>query len=306
MIPLKGINDRLGILHPMGSEPYFNHTEEIIMSALASRFSRNRVTFRSDSALSDDQLRAVAPSIFAEHPHDSRSERYAYIATAEILARLRKEGFQPFMVAQTKVRDDSRREHTKHMLRLRHPSQINGTEANEIIVLNSHDGSSAFQLLSGCFRFVCANGMVCGDINSDIRVPHKGDVVDRVVSGAFEVLDGFTRVVEDRESMKGVTLEEGEQAAFGKAAIALRYDTEVAPAPITERQVLSPRRAADNGSDLWTTFNRVQENLIRGGLPARSARGVRTRTREVAGIDQGVKLNRALWVLANEMRKLRG
>jgi hypothetical protein len=30
------------------------------------------------------------------------------------------------------------------------------------------------------------------------------------------------------------------------------------------------------------------------------------RTRPVVGIDQGVKLNRALWVLAEEMRKLRG
>ena len=229
------------------------------MNALASRFSRNRVTFRSDAPLTDDKLRAIAPSIFAEQPHDSRSERYAYIATAEILARLRNEGFQPFMVAQTKVRDDARREHTKHMLRLRHASQINGTEANEIILLNSHDGSSAYQMLSGCFRFVCANGMVCGDISSDIRVPHKGDVLDRVVSGAYEVLDGFTRVVDEREGMKALTLNEGEQAAFGKAAIELKYDTELAPAPITERQVLAPRRAADARNDLWTTFNRVQE-----------------------------------------------
>ena len=275
-------------------------------SQLATRFKTLSGFAKANAPLTDAEIRHAAPSIFASNAHGSRSERYTLIPTIDVLTQLRKEGFQPFMVAQTRVRDQGKVEHTKHMIRLRHPSQINGTEANEIIVLNSHDGSSAFQLLSGCFRFVCANGMVCGDINSDIRVPHKGDVVDRVVSGAFEVLDGFTRVVEDRESMKGVTLDEGEQAAFGKAAIALRYDTEVAPAPITERQVLSPRRAADNGSDLWTTFNRVQENLIRGGLPARSARGARTRTREVAGIDQGVKLNRALWVLANEMRKLRG
>ena len=275
------------------------------MHALASRFSRNRVSYRSDAPMTDDKLREIAPSIFAEQPHDSRSERYAYIATAEILSRLRKEGFQPFMVAQTKVRDDARREHTKHMLRLRHPSQINGTEANEIILLNSHDGSSAYQMLAGCFRFVCANGMVCGDLSSDIRVPHKGDVVDRVVTGAYEVLDGFTRVIEEREGMKSLPLNEAEQAAFGRAALALKYDTDVAPAPITERQILAPRRAADAASDLWTTFNRVQENLVRGGLPARTATGGRTRTREVAGIDQGVKLNRALWVLATEMQKIR-
>ena len=29
--------------------------------------------------LSDDQIRTVAPSIFADTPHESRSERYSYI-----------------------------------------------------------------------------------------------------------------------------------------------------------------------------------------------------------------------------------
>jgi len=275
------------------------------MQALASRFGRNVNSFRSDAPLSDDKIRSVAPSIFADSAHESRSQRYSYIATIDILNGLRKEGFEPFMVAQTKVRDDARREHTKHLMRLRHASQITGAEANEIVLLNSHDGSSVFQLIAGQFRFVCANGMVCGDIDSDVRVQHKGNVVERVVSGAFEVLDGFTRVVEERETMKALTLSADEQTVFAKAAIELKYDTELAPAPITENQVLAARRMADRGSDLWTTMNKVQENLVRGGLDSRTARGQRTRTRPVAGIDQGVKLNRALWVLATEMEKLR-
>ena len=77
----------------------------------------------------------------------SRSERYSYIPTAAVLTKLRAEGFQPFMVCQTRVRDAGKREHTKHLLRLRHASQINGREANEIILLNSHDGSSTYIML---------------------------------------------------------------------------------------------------------------------------------------------------------------
>ena len=50
---------------------------------------------------------------------------------------------------------------------------------------------------------------------------------------------------------------------------------------------------------------RLQENSTVGGLPGRSARGRRIRTREVASIDRGVSLNRALWVLAEEMKKLK-
>ncbi len=104
---------------------------------LASRFSHRSPVLRSDYPLSDSQIRTVAPSIFAETPHDSRSQRYSYIPTAAVLAELRKEGFAPFMVCQTRVRHEDRRDFTKHMLRLRHASQINGAEANEVILLNS-------------------------------------------------------------------------------------------------------------------------------------------------------------------------
>jgi len=276
------------------------------MSSLATRFGRNVNVVRAQTPLSDDQIRKVAPSIFAESKHTSRSERYTYIPTSDVLRGLRREGFEPFMVAQTRVRDEAKREHTKHMMRLRHASQINGAEAKEIVLLNSHDGSSSYQMLAGMFRFVCSNGMVCGDTMSDIRVPHKGNVVDRVIEGAFDILDGFTRVVEEREGMKALGLISGEQAAFARAALELRYDTEAAAAPVTESQLLQTRRFEDRPNDLWTTFNRVQENMIQGGLQGRTAAGRPMRTRPVVGIDQGVKLNRALWVLAEEMRKLRG
>jgi hypothetical protein len=275
------------------------------MPALATRLGRHAHILRADAPLSNDQIRAVAPSIFADGKHESRSDRYSFIPTSDVLAGLRKEGFEPFMVAQTRVRDEGKREHTKHMLRLRHASQITGAEANEIILLNSHDGTSAYQELAGQFRFVCLNGMVCGDTAGDIRVPHKGNVVERVIAGAYEVLDGFTRVVEEREGMKAIALSTAEQSAFARAALELKYDISTAPAPVTENQLLETRRFADRGNDLWTTFNRVQENLVSGGLPARTATGKATRTRPVVGIDQNVKLNRALWVLGQEMRKLR-
>lgn len=271
---------------------------------LASKF-RTQTAVRSDIPLTDDQIRKYAPSIFAVEKHESRSSRYTYIPTGEVLAGLRKEGFSPFMACQSKCRDESKREHTKHMVRLRHASQINAKEANEIILLNSHDGTSAYQMLSGMFRFVCSNGLVCGDTMSDIRFRHNGDILDNVIEGAFRVLDDFELIDGQMESMKGLTLNAGEQAAFARSALALKYDTAVAPAPITESQVLRVKRMADDKTDLWTTFNRVQENLIGGGLRGRTATGQTRTTRAVTGIDTSIKLNRALWVLSEEMRKLK-
>jgi hypothetical protein len=92
------------------------------------------------------------------------------------------------------------------MLRLRHADQIEGREANEIILLNSHDGTSSYQMLAGMFRFVCQNGMVCGDTVHEVRVPHKGDVVGQVIEGAFTVLDSFEAAQAQRDSMQGVCL----------------------------------------------------------------------------------------------------
>ena len=275
------------------------------MNTLASSFSRNAVALRSDHPLSNDEIAAVAPSILAHSAHESRSERYSFIPTVDVLDALRKEGFQPFMVCQSRVRDDARRAYTKHMVRLRHANQICGSEANEIILLNSHDGASSYQMIAGMLRFVCKNGVVCGDNLSDIRVPHKGDVIGQVIDGAFKVLKSFEIATQQRDGMCASVLDDGEQIAFARAALALRYD-ENKPAPITEQQLLAPRRVEDRASDLWTTFNRVQENMILGGLHGRNANGRATTTRPVTGIDQNIRLNRALWVLADELRRLRG
>ena len=70
--------------------------------------------------------------------------------------------------------------------------------------------------------------------------------------------------------------------------------------------MLQPRRYADNGTDLWKTFNRVQENLTKGirGRVDRST-GQRTGSRGIKSIDGDVKLNRALWAMAEKMAELK-
>jgi hypothetical protein len=44
---------------------------------------------------------------------------------------------------------------------------------------------------------------------------------------------------------------------------------------------------------------------MRGGQRGRAASGKRVTTRPVQSIDNNVKLNRALWILADEMAKLK-
>ncbi|MEO7337243.1 MAG: DUF932 domain-containing protein [Caldimonas sp.] len=278
---------------------------------LGARFARTTRVLRSESPLGEEQMRSVAPSIFAAGKHASRSERYTYIPTIQVLRGLQKEGFQPFMVAQGKSRIEGKTEFTKHLIRMRrHASQFSTKpEANEIILINSHDGASSYRLLAGAFRFVCCNGLIVGDISDDIRIPHTGSAQDDVIEGVFRVLEDFDAVDESIDAMKALTLAPEEQRAFATAALALRYGERgegMPPAPITVEQLMEARRLEDQGDSLWISFQKCQENAMGGGQPGRSTQGRRIRTRAVAGIDRSVSLNRALWVLAEEMRKLKG
>ena len=270
---------------------------------LATRFGKNSNALRSPAPLDNSQLFRVAPSIFANEAHESRSSRYTYIPTIDVLDGLKKEGFQPFFVAQSRSRIEGKSEFTKHMLRLRQTGEIEKSEANEIILINSHDGTSSYQMMSGCFRFVCQNGMVTGDIVEDIRVRHKGNIVHNVIDAAYTIVDDFETVTESIDGMKSTLLLPAEQEIFAEAALSLKYDEN--EAPITPNQLLSTRRIADRNPDLWSNFNRVQENIMRGGLRGRTANGNKTTTREVKSIDNNVKLNKALWILADGMRQLK-
>lgn len=275
------------------------------MTRLASRFSSMNV-IRKERPLTNDELMHVVPSIFSEDKHDSRSERYTYIPTITVLDKLREEGFLPFFACQTRTRDEGKRGHTKHMMRLRRAGQIAGAEVPEIILLNSHDGSSSYQMIPGMFRFVCTNGMVCGQTFGEIRVPHKGDVVSQVIEGAYEVLDVFDSITESREIMKDTMLTRDEQDIFAQTALGWRYDenAEGKHIPLAPSDLLTARRHEDKADDLWTTYQRVQENMTKGGLLSKSAQGRRQRTRAVTGIDGDVKLNRALWGMAEMMKAL--
>ncbi|CNC58323.1 Domain of uncharacterised function (DUF932) [Yersinia similis] len=126
------------------------------MTRLASRFGRVN-SVRRDRPLTHDELAYYVPSVFGEDKHASRSARYTYIPTITLLDKLREEGFVPFFACQTRVRDLGKREHTKHMVRLRRTGQITQREVQEIVLLNSHDGSSSYQMLPGMFR-LCPSG----------------------------------------------------------------------------------------------------------------------------------------------------
>ena len=264
---------------------------------------------RVGEVLSNEQLEAAVPSIFATQAHESRSERFQPIPTINVLEGLRGEGFLPVFAQQTRVRVESKRNFTRHMLRLRHTSRkIEDGSVNEIILVNANDGTASYKLINGVFRFVCANGLMVGETFGEQVVRHTGDVQSKVIEGAYEVLRDADEVMGAVDEFKRIGLNRDEKMALAETALELRYE-EPGKAPIDASRLLTARRHEDDGASLWRTFNTIQENSIRGGqagvVTGANGRRRRARTRSVNGIDQSNKLNRALWALTERMAAIK-
>ncbi|EMV18126.1 DUF932 domain-containing protein [Escherichia coli] len=238
---------------------------------LASRFGyANQI--RRDRPLTREELMQVVPSVFGENKHTSRSENYTWIPTITVLESLQREGFQPFFACQTRVRDPGRRGYTKHMLRLRRDGEINGQHVPEIILLNSHDGTSSYQMLPGYFRFVCQNGCVCGQSLGEVRVPHRGNVVEKVIEGAYEVVGVFDRIEEKRDAMQSLILPPPARQALAQAALTYRYGDEHQPSPPRHSD---PRRGRITVRTCGG-YQTIQENMLKGGFPVAGKENVST------------------------------
>ncbi len=272
-------------------------------------FSRGHSQGRGEIAeLSNQDIMRIAPSVFAEEKHESRSDRYSYVPSSEILVALRKEGFVPYYATQSKSRIAGKSEFTKHMLRFRHLSQMMaaqvGNEVNEVVMVNSHDGTSKINLFGGRYRFTCSNGLMYGESIEEVSFPHTKVTLDNVIEGAYTIVKEFDYVDDMVADMQNTPITMLEQQGMALQALSLKFDMSKDFRP-SSRDILMPRRQEDVGSNLWTTFNVIQENIIRGGVPKTvnpPENGRHGSTRETKNITDSVTLNRGMWDIATAMR----
>jgi hypothetical protein len=265
--------------------------------------------FDDARALTEDELRKYVPSIFATTAHESRSSRFVPIPTIDVVRALDKEGFHVVHAVQCHSRSQSKQLFTKHLLRIRRlDQQVRvGDTVFEINMKNGNDGSSVYDFFAGLFRTLCLNSMVANESTlASVKVRHTGHIIPQVIEGTYTVLKQAEKALEAPRKWSGINLLPDARLAFAEKARVIRFGDKdgVVNTPISAEQLLHPRRSGDVEHDLWTTFNVVQENALRGGLVAfgrDSANRFRQFTsRPVKGIDQDLKVNRDLWQLAHE------
>lgn len=256
-----------------------------------------------------NELMRMAPSAFTTEKGESRGDNYGHINTAQCVDVLTDHGWVPVKATEGSSRDENNQGYMKHMIRFQNSvynRAIAGDSNPEIVLVNSHNGKSSLQMKLGVFRLICSNGLVVGDTWGDVRIPHIKLTQEEVHSGLLQIAGSVPKIAEVSQGMKELELSPQQQQEFGALALEAKYPTEKNDGfkPLTPEQVVRSRRRDDNGSDLWTTFNVAQENLVRGGIRGLNKKGRVARVREVKGIDSNIKLNQMLWELAEKYKAI--
>ena len=244
-------------------------------------------------------------SALATHASPRLSGRYGFVPTNEIVDAFSRDGWVLTKGTEAKVRTYARQGLQRHLLRFAHESQLGlGIhERIETILINSHDGTSSLQIGAGIFRMACANGIVVADNTvASIRLGHHKLEMDTVLKSAHTILGQAQKVSEVIECWKGTHISKEDAFHLAEQGIKLRWP-DATSQPISPFVALGVNRQADVGDDLWTVFNRVQENVIRGGQHDNSrmtAFGKRFRaTRRVKSLTEDVRINKGLWAIAS-------
>ena len=268
-----------------------------------------------DTYLTKDQIRELAPLVFADAPTNPNvSNKYLFVNTETIIDDLDKLGWKPVTVAQRKSRGTNTI-FSKHMVSFQNPdikiTSKNGDDAfPRIILTNSHDGMQAFKFSVGIFRLVCSNGLVVADEQfSDFKIKHKGYTfaeLRNVVSQAVEDLPNRVEVMNKMQD-KILTQEEKNKLALdamlvragiepgSEKAKEFNYDDE------TIIDILDPKRKEDKGDDLWKVFNVIQEKITQGDFHAALTGAKVRKVRKIASFEKDIKVNKELFKLATAL-----
>lgn len=279
-------------------------------------YSRNH----NNDFLTNDQILAKAPAVFAHDYAEDLSNKYGNFNSAQAIEVMNDYGYGVTQAAQVKGRTETANSHGQHLMAFAKRYEVSAfvEEQPEIIFYNSHDGKSSMKLFAGVYRFICSNGIIAGD-GFDQKMVHYKSNLD-----SFEDLLKYTAnklhdISTATTMMKNITPHPIQAETFARKALETRYDYNPGSFEglLTNRavrfdnrsirQALTPEREQDTPNNAWTIFNRVQESVIRGKFDVLGARKRNGRkfvgykeSKALTSIKQNVSVNRQLWDIAQE------
>ncbi len=252
--------------------------------------------------LTNEQLKAKAPSLFQDQPYHEVSSKYHFIPTIEIIEQLRAENWYPVSVNQSGVRDLSKNGFQQHYVRFQHFSDLINPNANvvELLLFNSHDRSMSFSISAGVYRYICSNGLIIADsVFEAYKIKHLGERENDVINAVANITSIKPKLMKKIEKLESITLNQSEKESFAKSSIPLRFEEHL---EINHIDLLIPHRFEDSKNDLYTVLNVIQENLLRGNICGINKDTKRKFTsKEITSISKDTEVNKGLWEIAEKI-----
>jgi hypothetical protein len=258
----------------------------------------------NDNFLNESQIREQASSIFTTKGAPGTSEKYSHIPTNQIIQDMEKLGWGVVDAKQVRARKGEG--YQKHLVVFRNNNLIiEGTDGDsaypQVLLTNSHDGKNAFTFTAGLFRMVCENGLViCSKEFENLKIRHYGYNFEELTNVINSMVEKLPLTVESMNRFKGKQLVKEQIEEFAKKAAAIRFGVEqLQNITIDYDKLIEPTRPEDQGNDLWSVFNVVQEKLVHGMFEYTSGNKLR-KARKIKNFKQDLDLNAKLYELAVE------
>lgn len=237
-------------------------------------------------------------------------DSYGFVDTRSVLGAFEAKGWKPVQTQVAKVNKVARQGFQKHLIKLEHADYqaIPGlTDANrskpQLVVLNSHDGTSSLQVLWGLIRIACLNGIIAGTGLNGVRLVHSKSITDRLPDAIQYMLDNLPKFNEQIATLQALQLSQDAQAELIKTLFDARLSG-IGRLEYVNYSMPVLQRSEDKATDAYTVFNRVQEVLMRGGIRYGYTKEIKddagkvvaerlteTTTRRIASVSSQVKLN---------------
>ena len=271
--------------------------------------------YQNDQFKSLEELKEIAPSIFTKKGSDKTSSKYTHIPTDRVIKDLELLGWGVVDAKEVNARQD--KGYQKHLVVFRNPDvSINKKSTNvdgevfedivfpQILVTNSHDGKNSFKFQAGLYRMVCENGLVIADQQfEDYTIRHMGYDFEALQGVIKNMISNLDLTVESMNKMRKIELDENQQFEFAKKLLDIRVEgTDNLYREEQIGDILVPQRKEDFGDDLWSVFNRVQENIVEGNFKYYNAKtlGTERQARPIKNFKQDMDVNKKLFSAALE------
>jgi hypothetical protein len=266
-----------------------------IQLTYAEREAMNAAEHFTDSNF----MHKYVPSLFATTAHPRMSEKYAFTNTYDILLHIHNKGFRVRSIS------GGDRRYKKVLIRMRSTHHVLGhNDAPEIVVLDSHDGTTALSLVLGFIRNVCLNGMIAGDLFYNRKFQHRApDLMEQVMLELEDIDTHTKKLIQRITTMRNRSTDIGERIALADAVVRERWGEEKDASFVADmrQRLLTVRRREDTENDLYTIMNVIQENALRGGMSYVTTNNRIASVRPISDVRRNLNINQTLWNTAEQL-----